>query len=181
MSARNGTISLCVSIASSYEKENNYYMEDELNSWKWIHQKLTDQIDREFELMGQRMNWLLAGNAFLYTVVAISIGVNKNSAIGDIAPILIYGASTLGIIVCLACYFSMKSARKVIFLMKEKREIYEGKIKERLDFDFNITVPTNAGHFVGNVPYYILPFSILTVWIAVVYKAYVVSYLSSIV
>ncbi len=145
-------------------------MADNIDSWKWIHQQLTDQIDREFELLGQRMNWLLTSNAFLLTVTAISIGASDSSKFYTLAPVLMCGAAILGTIICFLSYFVMKAARQAIIERKMNRETYEVKIRAEYEFDFHITVPTDVGHFVGNSPNYILPISISFIWLIVLYQ-----------
>jgi|GEM_PF-5335185 len=143
-------------------------MADNIDTWKWIHQQLTDQIDREFELLSQRMNWLLTSNAFLFTVTSISIGINDSSKFFHVAVILILGAAGLGLLICVLSHMVMKAARSSILERKTDRCVYEEKIRQEFEFDFNITVPANASHIIGNSPYFLLPTAIALIWIVII-------------
>lgn len=134
---------------------------DRKEDLKWIHQRLTDQVDREFELIGQRLTWLITGNAFLFTTFAISMNSNSSA----LKPYLIFSAAFLGLLLCFVAHVSIKVARNAIGLRKESRTVVEDKIKIIIGFYEDVTVSRkNRGHKLGNIFYVYLPFSISLIW-----------------
>ncbi len=162
--------------------------DDEIKDTKtlWIHKKLTEQIDKEFDLLGQRMTWLISGNAFLFT--AFMVGLNLKTSISSIVEVstggvkiplvvmhpiekivILSGIVFLGLCICFVTYVAMAAARQVIEEMKSERAVYEIKLQQEIGFVFPITVPyrkagTNGSHDLGNIMHRNLPYMIAGVW-----------------
>ncbi len=134
---------------------------------KYIHQQLSAQIDREFDLLGHRVNWLLMGNAFLFTAMAIISNKNPNGVF-PYQKILRYALPIIGLIICIISFVSIKSALKIVKEWKVNRKTIEDKLVKSLDITFGLTnPPTSDSHFNGNIPYWILPGCIGIVWILI--------------
>lgn len=145
-------------------------MTDNIEHLKWLHEALCSQIDREFELLGQRMIWLVTSNAFLFTVMAI-LHNNENQSVPPDPVIVIMkgGIPILGILICSLAYITMYVARVMVRKLKANRVQVENEIKKKLDFDFEITVSAKeTGHILGNLPYWILPLAISVIWIYII-------------
>ena len=149
----------------------------------WIHQKLTEQIDKEFDLLGQRMSWLISGNAFLFT--AFFVGLNIKTSTTSLLHVTINSTKipfvvfhplekviALGCIALLGCYIcyvsliAMTAARQVIAEMKKERFKYEIHIQKQLHYTFPITVPyRKAGsHDLGHIMHRNLPRVVASMW-----------------
>ena len=104
---------------------------NELEMNKWVHLKLTEQIDKEFELLSQRMTWLISGNAFLFTAYFIGLNIKTSNTF---IYTLVLGTQQLPIVVlhpaeklialasiivmgwylCFASFVAMAAARQVV-------------------------------------------------------------------
>ena len=156
---------------------------NELEMNKWVHLKLTEQIDKEFELLSQRMTWLISGNAFLFTAYFIGLNIKTSNTF---IYTLVLGTQQLPIVVlhpaeklialasiivmgwylCFASFVAMAAARQVVKEMKKIRSNFEVDILKELEFDFPITVPyrQGGGHDLGNIMHKHLPNVIALVW-----------------
>lgn len=143
----------------------------DLDEIKYIHRELSKQIDREFELLGYRMNWLLMSSAFLFTATAIISGSNESGIYNEnIRCVLSKSLPVIGLIICFIAFISMRAALRVVKEWKVNRKTMEDQLKAELNFNFDLTVPaTTKGNDEGNVPYWILPSSIGVVWCLIVY------------
>ena len=89
----------------------------DLQEWKWIHKELSDQIDREFTLLGQRMTWLMIGNSFLLSGFILTL--NNLDNLGEylvIGYILLIGIIIIGVTVCIFTIQTMRAALEVQLL-----------------------------------------------------------------
>lgn len=134
-----------------------------LHKWKWTHKELSDQIDREFNLLGQRMTWLLTGNSFLLGGFILTLSSLRKvgehcekteyysatlyillSKVGEHCEkieyysatlyILLVGIIIIGLTVCVLTIETIQAALKVIQNRKELREICEKHILNLDDF-----------------------------------------------
>ena len=134
---------------------------------KYIHKQLSAQIDREFDLLGHRVNWLLMGNAFLFTAMSIISNKNPNEVF-PYQKILKYALPISGVTICFISFVSIKSALKIIQEWKVNRKTIEDKLVDLLDIKFALTnPPTSTSHFNGNIPYRALPVCIGFVWLLI--------------
>ena len=143
----------------------------EFNEIKYIHKELSEQIDREFDLLGHRMNWLLMSSTFLFTATAIIFSSSKTGIYDEkVLGVLSNSLLIIGLIICVIAFISMRAALRVIKEWKVNRKTMEDQIKDELDVNFDLTVPvTTKGNDEGNIPYWVLPLSIGTVWCLIIY------------
>lgn len=156
----------------------------DLQEWKWIHKELSDQIDREFTLLGQRMTWLMIGNSFLLSGFILTL--NNLDNLGEylvIGYILLIGIIIIGVTVCIFTIQTMRAALEVVQHRKKSRQICEkcilgfyvyADIKEKIlsikgdNQDLEITVPRNKLTSIsGNLNYKLLPLVVLLFWIVI--------------
>ena len=157
----------------------------------WLHEKLTEQIDKEFDLLGQRMTWLISGNAFLFTAFFVGFNIKTSNerlisislAGADIPLVVLHPVEkllALGCIAFLGCYIcfvslvAMSAARQVIAEMKKERFGYEVKIQRQLGYLFPITVPYRASgsHDIGNMMHRSLPGVVAFIWVVLCLVAF---------
>lgn len=143
----------------------------ELEEIKYVHNELSAQIDREFELLGHRMNWLLMSSAFLFTATAIISGSNGTGIYDEqVLAVLSKSLPIIGLVICFIAFISMQAALRVVKEWKVNRKTMEDQVKSNLNINFDLTVPaTTKGNDEGNIPYWVLPLSIGGVWLLVVF------------
>ena len=157
---------------------NNYSQSNRERNFKnlvWLHEQLTHHIDLEFDLLGQRLNILVTGNAFLFTSTAIALGASSNSRyifhLNYLVPAMVLIFLFFGIAICYMSLVTMNAARKVIREKKEKREIVEEYLKNEMrrdGFSFlgSIAVHYNReNHRRGHLLYKYLPKLIIIIWV----------------
>ncbi len=155
-----------------------------LQEWKWIHKELSDQIDREFTLLGQRMTWLLIGNSFLLSGFILTLGnLDKLGEYLVIGYILLIGIIVIGVTVCIFTIQTMRAALEVVQDRKQSRQICEkcilgfdlyADIKDEIlstkedNQGLEITVPrNNRTSIIGNLNYKLLPLIVLSFWLVI--------------
>ncbi len=137
----------------------------------WIYEALSDQIDREFDLLNQRMNWLVTGSAFLFTALALS-AANVASSPHIILVRLLEWIPGLGILLCGVSLSSMAAGWHVVETRKASRAEFEQKILSKYGRpDLKITVDQESPrHRVGQVPYWLVPVALLVVWLVLLFS-----------
>ena len=93
---------------------------------QWLFRALSDQIDREFELIGSRVNWLMTSTAFLFTAMAVSVAnFDHNNGFNPILSRLLEGVPKLGLILAATAFFGCVAADWVICRRKIARKKVE--------------------------------------------------------
>ncbi len=147
----------------------------ELDELKYLHENLSAQIAAEFELLGQRMTWLLTSNSFLFTASAISAGTLSTAAAGPpsnrlpLLPLTIaLVVPLLGIVLCCLSAGPMCAARTVIRKWKDRRQAIESQLCTLIEFRHPLTIDADYhGHKLGNLPYKLNPWIFAAAWAAV--------------
>ena len=146
--------------------------DDQLEKLIWMHGRLSGQIDREFDLLGQRTLWLITGNAFLFTVTALSVQQLSGEFYLAYAVILV-SVVLLGIRLSKLALGAMEAAQDVVTEWKQKRALVESKIQKTIGDDalfalFPLTPATDRkSSYLGMLPHSVLPSLIIKAWYAI--------------
>lgn len=131
----------------------------------WLFEVLNNQIDREFDLLNQRLVWLISGSAFLFTALALSAAnVDRGHSL---LWLLMLGIPILGICLAGACLWALWAGHAVIQERKLGRQRIEESIgpmvgADRLKVSVSVDSPR---HKLGQLPYLIIPLLLIGSWL----------------
>lgn len=129
--------------------------------------RVETHLKNEFDLIGLRVNWLLASNAFLFTALMLNVNHLNNetapySRLIDHAALLL---SILGFGSSLLTFLSILGAYKVVKTLKIVRENLERDASEKYQHNQIGVNNGTAPHVLGHLAPFCLPLLLMLVWI----------------
>lgn len=129
--------------------------------------RLDSQIRSEFDVINQRMNWLMVAQSFLFIAYAnVWVGLSRNfNAILSKLSIII---PAIGIIMAIIVRLAIWAAHIVISRVKDERTRFEQGHPAYTDYQISVHRKQKE-HRLGNLPAQILPFVFIAAWGALLY------------
>lgn len=124
-------------------------------------------LKNEFDLIGQRVNWLLASNAFLFTALMLNVN-HVNSATAPYSRLISHAAlllSTLGIGSSLLTLLSIIGAYQVVNKLKFERQNIEREANRKYQHDQIGVNNHDIPHILGHLAPLFLPLLLILVWV----------------
>ncbi|AFY73076.1 hypothetical protein Syn7502_00961 [Synechococcus sp. PCC 7502] len=132
--------------------------------------RLDDQIHMEYDLMGQRMSWMVISQSFLFTAVAASANSSVDHSMRKVIDLLRLLIPSIGILSCLFAIAAIFAARSVINRLKNIRNSLEDalSLEHGEDRFYKLGVrQTEWQHSFGNFPTSFLPLALICVWLII--------------
>ena len=159
---------------------------------RWLHKGFSEQIGKEYELIGARMSWLMAGTAFLFTALALTSAILANSANPSaVLQTLLKIIPVLGLLLTIVVIVGILAAESVIHKRKTDRLKVEneligilrlsnddliGQITRKTLFGeptVRITVPTTSPrHWFGVISTFLVLALLFGAWLCVSCSVY---------
>ncbi len=132
-----------------------------------IINRMDSQIRIEFELVNQRMSWLMVAQSFLFIAYA-TVWVGLSREVNIILSKLTLIIPSIGIAMAILVRIAIWAAHNIVSHVKDERARFE---KEHPAYkDYRISVHRKElEHKLGNFPAQILPFLFIASWAALLY------------
>jgi len=131
--------------------------------------RLDDQIRMEYDLMGQRMSWMVISQSFLFSAVALTANNSVDPSMRKVLSLLRLLMPFVGILSCLFSMAAIFAARSVINRLKTLRNRLEDLFEQQNGdgFDRLGVRQTDWQHSFGNFPTSFLPLTLIGVWLTI--------------
>jgi len=141
--------------------------------------RLDSQLKIEYELVGQRVSWLLVSNSFLFGAFVVSLNnmsANANNMCSDarihrLIHILFLAIPIIGLVSSVLVALAVRAAHEVIFELKVVRDRVEEEASRALAYERLGVHIKSWPHIVGNWPPVLLPPLFAVVWATILYQA----------
>lgn len=153
------------------DRENSAYVFMDNADVKDFYEKTRQQITHEDLLINYRFTWLLAINAFLFTLYAISLNAEAAKLSDNFLIFIRLTIASIGLSSSLSLWIAFFAAiRSMYYLVKKWDNLINAKTKHNDDLRYKY--PQIIGNkdygkfkiFHGLIPAYILPGIFLLVW-----------------
>ncbi len=124
--------------------------------------RLDNQIKAEFEVINQRMTWLMVAQSFLFIAYAnVWVGLSRgfHMILSKLAVIIPLIGIAMAILVRLAIW----AAHSVVSQVKDERARFENDHPAFKDYKISVH-RREIEHRLGNLPAQILPFVFIVAW-----------------
>lgn len=131
--------------------------------------RIETHLKNEFDLIGQRVSWLLATNAFLFTALMLNINhLNDEHAPYTLtikyASILL---AILGIGSSFLTFLSILGAYIVVHKVKKTRKHVEADAATQFQHDLIGVHNEDCPHWMGHIAPFLLPWLLIVVWMLI--------------
>ncbi len=130
-------------------------------------ERIEKYIRMEYDLMGQRMSWMVISQSFLFSAVALTANSAVDPSMRQIIELLRLLIPFIGILSCLLSSLAIVAARSVINRLKHLRNDLEDKFSSEYGLDKLGVRQTEWQHSFGNFPTSFLPFTLSCVWLII--------------
>lgn len=136
-------------------------------------ERYDQQIKGEFELVGQRMTWLLASTSFLFGAFAVALTYKPDAArcefaLGPTFNALVkhvtWAIPVVGGVSALVVLLAVIAAHHVIANFKSERQAVEVSL-EKYGYKSKGVLLDSWRHVFGNAPPFVLPPLLLAAWL----------------
>lgn len=132
--------------------------------------RLDEQIHIEYDLMGQRMSWVVISQSFLFSAIALTANSSVDISMRKVIELLRLLVPFVGILSCLFSMAAILAARSVINRLKSLRNSLEDSLNLQNGedgFDKLGVRQTEWQHSFGYFPTSFLPFTLICVWLII--------------
>jgi hypothetical protein len=132
--------------------------------------RIDEQIRMEYDLMGQRMSWMVISQSFLFSAIALTANSSVDPSMRKVIELLRLLIPFVGILTCLFAIASIFAARSVINRLKNLRDSLEDALylQNNQDKFYKLGVRQNEWqHSFGNFPTSFLPFTLVSIWLMI--------------
>jgi hypothetical protein len=140
--------------------DNNIKLSDRLTQLS----RLTEAIKAEFDLIGMRVGWLSASEAFIFAAFATIVSnYNSDMHFACAAKYMAVALPILGVLLALVVAFSVYAAHSAADRLKRLRDEFINSLPEEIRITL-ISVD-DIEHKRGNIPSKAIPILIVCVWL----------------
>lgn len=132
--------------------------------------RLDSQLKIEYELIGQRVSWLLVSNSFLFGAFVVGLNnVNPNTNVQKLIHVLILAIPVIGLTSSVLVALAVRAAHEVISDLKAVRDRVEEEAYRAFSYERLGVQSKSWPHVVGNWPPTLLPPLFAIVWARLLY------------
>lgn len=132
--------------------------------------RIDEQIRMEYDLMGQRMSWMVISQSFLFSAIALTANSSVEASMRKVIDLLRILIPFVGTLSCLFAIASIFAARSVINRLKNLRSSLEDTlyVQNNEDKFYKLGVRQSEWqHSFGNFPTSFLPFTLACIWLII--------------
>jgi len=138
-----------------------------MNDPKSRIERLDYHIRMEYDLMGQRMSWMVISQSFLFSAVALTANSSVDRSMHQVIELLRLLIPFIGVLSCLLSSAAIIAARSAINRLKHLRDALEDTFSVEYGIDKLGVRQSEWQYSFGNFPTSFLPFTLSFVWLII--------------